>query len=120
MDAFTHAIEAFTTRNRAPHTDGLGLAAMALIIQFLPRAVADGNDAEARQQMALAASIAGLAFPNVGLGAVHGLTAPLGGHLDIPHGQANAAVLPAVMRFNAAGGGRSLCPGGAAVRLAGR
>jgi alcohol dehydrogenase class IV len=101
MDAFTHALEAYTTKGRNPLTDGHALAAMELLAAHLPAAVANGADLAARTQVMLAATTAGLAFSNVGLGAVHGLTAPIGGHLGAAHGEANAALLPAVVRFNA-------------------
>lgn len=100
MDALTHAIEAFTTRNAGPHTDALAFQAIALIGKHLKTAFSEPGNREARRMMMLASATAGLAFPNAGLGAVHGLTAPIGGHLGVPHGQANAALLPFVMEFN--------------------
>lgn len=101
MDALTHAIEAFTTTGRYPMTQGIAAAAIRLIDAHIETAVADGSDRDARRAMAHAATAAGFAFPNTGLGAVHGLTAPIGGHLDAPHGDANACLLPWVMAWNA-------------------
>ncbi len=100
FDALSHALEALVTRHHHPATDALCRQAIEMIMAHLPTAVANGHDLEARMAMASAASIAGLAFPNAGLGAVHGLTAPLGARLGIAHGQACAALLPAVMRCN--------------------
>jgi len=100
MDALTHAIEAFTTADAAPLTDALALEAIRLVGAHLRTAVNDGADREARRMMMLASATAGLAFTNAGLGAVHGLTAPIGGHLGVAHGQANAALLPFVMEYN--------------------
>ena len=100
MDALTHAIEALTTRNAAPHTSALARQAIEMIVAYLPLACECPDNAHARRQMLMASATAGLAFPNVGLGAVHGLTAPIGGHYNAPHGEANAALLPYVMEFN--------------------
>jgi len=100
MDALTHAIEAFTSRGAAHHTDALALQAIRVIGKYLPRAVGTPDDLKARQMMLMASAMAGMAFANAGLGAVHGLSAPVGGHLDAPHGAANAALLPFVMDYN--------------------
>lgn len=100
MDALTHAIEGYVTRGAWDLTDVLHLEAIRLIAEYLPIAVADGSDMEAREKMALAQYIAGMGFSNVGLGLVHGMAHPLGALFDIPHGVANALLLPYVMQFN--------------------
>ena len=100
MDALTHAIEGYTATLAYPATDALHLAAIELLGKYLLRAFRDGKDKEARAQVMLASMIAGIGFPNSGLGAVHGLALPLGGQFNIPHGVANAILLPHVMRFN--------------------
>lgn len=100
MDAMCHAVEAYVTMNAGPVTDALALRAMELIARNLPKAYADGSDLEARAGTMLGAMTAGMSFSNAGLGAVHGLTAPLGGRFGVPHGVANAIMLPEVMRFN--------------------
>jgi alcohol dehydrogenase len=102
MDALTHAVEALVTKNAAPHTDALALEAIRLAGASIRKAFAEPRDALARRMMLMASATAGLAFSNSGLGAVHGLTAPVGGHLGVPHGQANAALLPYVMEYNLA------------------
>ena len=86
MDALTHALEVLVTRNSGPYTDVLEIETVRIIGKHLRRAVSTPGDREARRMIMLASVTVGLAFPNTGLGAVHGLTAPIGGHLDIPHG----------------------------------
>ncbi|WP_114576362.1 iron-containing alcohol dehydrogenase [Saliphagus sp. LR7] len=102
MDALSHAIEAYVSTLRTPFTDGLAREAIGLIGDSLREAVHQGahND-RARYRMSLAATIAGQAFVNSGLGAVHALTYPLGIEYGIGHGRANAVLLPHVMRYNA-------------------
>ena len=100
MDALTHAIEGYITKAAWTMTDMFELRAIELIARFLPRAVADGNDTEAVEGMALAQYIAAMGFSNVGLGIVHSMAHPLGAVYDIPHGVANALLLPTVMEFN--------------------
>lgn len=100
MDALTHAIEAFISGWATPHTDRLALAAVATIWRHLPRACADGGDLEAREQMALASMWAGLAFTRTNVGNVHALAHQLGGRYHVPHGLANAILLPGVLRFS--------------------
>jgi len=100
MDALTHSIEGCTATLAYAATDALHLKAIELLGLHLPRAYRDGADKEARGQVMLASMIAGIGFPNSGLGAVHGLALPLGGQFNIPHGVANAILLPHVMRYN--------------------
>jgi alcohol dehydrogenase len=100
MDAFVHALEAYSGKRANPFTDRLALAALETIWDWLPQATADGNDLEARQQMMLAAVWAGIAMDQAGLGLVHSLSGPLTGHLHLHHGLANALLLPYVLAFN--------------------
>ncbi|MHB1318729.1 MAG: iron-containing alcohol dehydrogenase [Anaerolineae bacterium] len=100
IDALTHAIEAYTNRYAHPLIDTLALKAIALIGEFLPRAVARGEDAEARANMAMASTLGGMCLGPVNTGAVHALAYPLGGLYNIPHGIANSLLLPYVMRYN--------------------
>jgi alcohol dehydrogenase class IV len=100
MDALTHAVEAFVSMNSQPFSDALALHAIRLIGTFLRPSVANGSDREARTQMAMASTLAGVAFSNAGVGLVHAMAHPLGGRFDVPHGVANAILLPSVMRFN--------------------
>lgn len=100
MDALTHAVEAYVSTAATPVTDSAALAAIGLIARFLPRAVANGEDLEARTQMAYAQFMAGMAFNNASLGYVHAMAHQLGGVYDLPHGVCNAVLLPHVCRFN--------------------
>jgi alcohol dehydrogenase class IV len=100
MDALTHAIEAFVSVNCQPFSDAMALHAIRLIGAYLRPSVANGSNQEARSQMAIASTLAGAAFSNAGVGLVHAMSHPLGGRFDVPHGVANAILLPYVMRFN--------------------
>jgi alcohol dehydrogenase class IV len=100
MDALTHAIETYVSVNAQPLTSPLALESVSLIGRFLRRAVADGADAEARRHMASASLLAGLAFANGFLGAVHAIAMAMGGRHDVAHGVANALLLPYVMEWN--------------------
>ena len=100
MDALTHAIEAFVSVNSQPFSDAMALHAIRLIGAYLRPSVANGSDQEARSQMAIASTLAGVAFSNAGVGLVHAMSHPLGGRFDVPHGVANAILLPFVMQFN--------------------
>jgi alcohol dehydrogenase len=100
MDALTHAVETFVSVNSQPFSDALALHAIRLIGAFLRPSVANGANLEARSQMAMASTLAGVAFSNAGVGLVHAMAHPLGGRFDVPHGVANAILLPLVMRFN--------------------
>lgn len=100
MDALTHAVEAYISRNRNDATDAEAIEATRLIMAFLPRAVANGNDIEARQQMALASFKAGVAFTTAGVGYVHAIAHNFGAYYHLPHGLANAIILPRVLEFS--------------------
>jgi alcohol dehydrogenase len=101
LDALTHAIESYVTVLRTPYSDTLARRAIELIGNNLRQAVLQGkNNDEARYNMGLAATIAGQAFVNSGLGAVHALTYPLGVEYGVGHGRANAMLLPHVMEYN--------------------
>lgn len=100
MDALTHAIEAYVSTAATPITDACALKAVEIITEFLPRAVEDGQDIEAREQMAYAQFLAGMAFNNASLGYVHAMAHQLGGFYDLPHGVCNAVLLPHVEAFN--------------------
>lgn len=100
MDALTHAIEAYVCRSHFPYSDGLALEAIRLVSAALKSAVENGNDIEARTDMCWAEYMAGLAFSNAGLGLVHAMAHQLGGFYNMPHGVANAVLLPYVMEYN--------------------
>lgn len=100
FDALTHAVEALVAQNAEPMTDALALHAIRIIGANLPRAVANGADLPAREQMLLASHMAGIAFNNSGVGVVHAVAHVLGGLHDVPHGLANALMLPFGMEFN--------------------
>jgi lactaldehyde reductase len=100
IDALTHAIEGYITRGAWTLTDMLHLKAIEIISQSLRKSVA--GDPDAVEQMALGQYVAGMGFSSVGLGLVHGMAHPLGAFYDVPHGIANAILLPQVMAWNAA------------------
>ncbi len=100
MDALTHAIEGYITRGAWVMSDMYELQAIRMIAQHLPKAVEEPTNQEAREGMALAQYIAAQAFSNVGLGLVHGMAHPMGSLFDVPHGVANALLLPTIMEFN--------------------
>ncbi|MEH6635416.1 MAG: iron-containing alcohol dehydrogenase [Halioglobus sp.] len=102
VDAMVHAIEAYTSRHQKnPISDNLARQALHLLARNIRTAVLDGQNREARENMLLGACLAGQAFANAPVAAVHALAYPLGGHYHIPHGLSNSLVLPAVMEFNA-------------------
>ena len=102
IDAMVHAIEAYTSAlKKNPLSDLLAREALRLLAVNLDRVVQDGSDRDARQSMLLGACLAGQAFANAPVAAVHALAYPLGGHCHIPHGLSNALVLPQVLAFNA-------------------
>jgi alcohol dehydrogenase len=100
MDALTHAIEAYVTKGAFELSDTLALKAIEFIAGSLSAAVANGSDLEARSRMAWGSYTAGLSFSNCGLGIVHSMAHQLGSEYDLPHGVANAILLPYVMEFN--------------------
>lgn len=99
MDALTHAIEGYITKDANELSDTFHLKSIELIANSLKKACE--NDKDAREQMALAQYVAGMGFSNVGLGLVHSMAHPLGALYDTPHGVANAILLPTVMEYNA-------------------
>ena len=101
MDALTHAVEAYVSTAATPITDACALKAIELISANLRQAVANGQDMPARENMAYAQFLAGMAFNNASLGYVHAMAHQLGGFYDLPHGVCNAVLLPHVQRFNA-------------------
>ncbi|MGF1762696.1 L-threonine dehydrogenase [Aliivibrio kagoshimensis] len=105
MDALTHAIEAYVSIAATPITDAVAIKAIELIQAHLRTAVSDGQNIEAREQMAYAQFMAGMAFNNASLGYVHAMAHQLGGFYDLPHGVCNAVLLPHVQRYNA-----QVCP----------
>ncbi len=103
IDAVSHALEAYASVMATPYTDGLAIEALKLIFEYLPRAYNDGaNDVKAREEMANAATMAGMAFANAFLGVCHSMAHKLGAFHHLPHGIANALMIDEVMRFNAA------------------
>ncbi|SMB44231.1 Fe-containing alcohol dehydrogenase [Serratia proteamaculans] len=101
MDALTHAIEAYVSSAATPITDACALKAVTMIAESLRDAVADGNNMQARENMAYAQFLAGMAFNNASLGYVHAMAHQLGGFYNLPHGVCNAVLLPHVQEFNA-------------------
>ena len=100
MDALTHAIEAYVSIAATPITDACALKAITMIVENLPTAVEQGSNNEAREAMAYAQFLAGMAFNNASLGYVHAMAHQLGGFYDLPHGVCNAVLLPHVQVFN--------------------
>lgn len=101
MDALTHAIETLVTPGAYAVTDATALDAVKIIFEYLPRAVKNGHDIEAREQMVYAIFLGGIAFSNAGLGNVHAMAHQLGGIYNLPHGVCNAMLLPYVEEVNA-------------------
>ncbi|RXE61034.1 lactaldehyde reductase [Paramuribaculum intestinale] len=100
MDALTHAIEGYITKGAWEMSDMFEIEAIRMISRYLPVAVDEPQNPEGRNGMAVAQYIAGMAFSNVGLGLVHGMAHPMGSLFDVPHGVANALLLPTVMEYN--------------------
>lgn len=102
IDAMVHAIEAYTSKiKKNPYSDMLAKQALKLLNNNLTRVLDDGDDLEARQNMLVGSMLAGQAFANTPVGAVHALAYPLGGHFHLSHGHSNAIVLTEVLKFNA-------------------
>ena len=102
IDALTHALEAYASIMATDYTDGLALKAMKLIFKYLPSAYENGStDTKAREEMANASTLAGMAFANAFLGVCHSMAHKLGAFHHLPHGVANALLITEVMRFNA-------------------
>lgn len=100
IDALTHAVEAYVSRRANLFTDSLALASIATIGRYLRRSYIDPHDAEAREQMMLASTQAGIAFSNSSVGLVHGMSRPLGSHFHLSHGLSNAILFPKVTEFS--------------------
>lgn len=108
MDALAHAIESVTSKSSSVFTEALALTSVRLIMANLRRAVFHGNDIEARENMLMGSLLGGLGLADAGVGACHALAYPLGGSYRIPHGLANAVLLPHVMAFNVPAADQSL------------
>lgn len=101
IDAMVHAIEAYTSKlKKNPLADSLAREALRLMYDHLPRVLADGRDLESRSAMLAGSMMAGMAFANAPVAAVHALAYPLGGHFHVPHGLSNALVLAPVLQYN--------------------
>lgn len=101
IDAVTHALEAYASMMATEFTDGLAIEALKVIFEYLPRAYENGqNDVEAREKMAHASTMAGMAFANAFLGVCHSMAHKLGAFHHVPHGIANALLIDEVIRFN--------------------
>mgnify|MGYP003254129124 FL=1 len=103
MDALTHAIEAYVSTDANPLTDAAAIMAIKMIAHYLPKAVANGNYMKARDKMAYAQYLAGIAFNNASLGYVHAMAHQLGGFYNLPYGVCNAILLPYVESYNLIG-----------------
>lgn len=100
IDSFTHALEAFVSRKRNPYSDSMAIAAMQRIGAHLRTACFEPSNREAREQMMLGATQAGIAFSNASVALVHGMSRPIGAHFHVPHGLSNAMLLPTVTRWS--------------------
>ncbi|WP_367108794.1 iron-containing alcohol dehydrogenase [uncultured Psychrobacter sp.] len=100
IDVLTHALEAWMSVNASAETDYYAASAAKAVMQYLPRAYTDGNDLKAREEMGVAAHYGGIAFNKAGLGYVHAIAHQLGAYYHIPHGRANAIVLPYILDLN--------------------
>ncbi len=108
IDALTHALEAYASVMATDYTDGLALKAMKNIFTYLPTAYENGDDPIAREKMANASTMAGMAFANAFLGVCHSMAHKLGAYHHLPHGVANALLINEVMKFNIAEAPRKL------------
>ncbi|HKL13587.1 MAG TPA: iron-containing alcohol dehydrogenase [Halanaerobiales bacterium] len=100
MDVMAHAVESLVSTNASDYTDPYAVRAIDLVFKYLPKAVQNGDDMEAREKMHNASTMAGMAFSNSSLGIIHSLAHKIGGELHITHGLANAILLPYVIEYN--------------------
>lgn len=100
IDALTHAMEAYVSKKANPYSDSQALAAMGLIGPNLRRVFHDGTDKEAREEIMLGSTLAGIAFSNASVALVHGMSRPIGAAFHVPHGLSNAMLLPSVTEFS--------------------
>jgi len=100
MDVMAHAVEALVSTNASDYTDPYAVRAIDLVFKYLPKAVENGDDMEAREKMHNASTMAGMAFSNSSLGIIHSLAHKIGGELHVTHGLANAILLPYVIEYN--------------------
>lgn len=100
MDALSHDVEAFVAGLASPYTDALSIDSVRIVFDYLPLAFKDGNNLEARQAMHDASCLGGMAFSNAILGIIHSMAHQIGGMFSVPHGCANAILMPNVIRFN--------------------
>ena len=105
MDALTHAVESYLAKGANIFSETLSIRAVSLIAEYLPKVIENPSDLDARMTVAVAEYFAGMSFTNAGLGIVHSMAHPLSAFYDIPHGVANALILPYVLAFNS-----SACP----------
>lgn len=115
IDALTHAIEAYLSKKAHPFTNMVALEAIRLIMEYLPVAYEEGQNVEARNQMAYAATLAGMAFSDSSVCLVHGMSRPIGAVFHVPHGISNAMLLPAVLEFSYSAGKKRLAEIGRAL-----
>jgi len=109
IDALSHDCEAFVSTLASNYTDALAAESVKVIFQNLPKAYNDGNDMEARQAMHDASCLAGMSFTNAILGIIHSMAHQLGGMFGVPHGCANALLMPNVIRYNSKGTDKYKC-----------
>lgn len=115
MDAICHALESFTSINANDYTESLSLRALKLLTENIETVYNRGTDADAREKMLLGSLLAGIAFANAGVTAVHAFAYPLGGMFHVPHGLANSVMLPTIVKYNAVGNEERFAAVGRAV-----